>query len=130
VAVFGLSGGEILIIALIALLLFGNEKLPQHMRQLFRGLVTAKKTAQDLQRSWYETRVDLEKHLTLEDERKTLRELGASLSAPVEPIAEETVPQEEIDGEKEPTLQESSPLTLTETLPRSPDPSLSHPTRP
>lgn len=71
----GLSAGELLLIALIALVLFGNDKLPENMKKMLRGWKEARKITTSVQRSWYEVKSDIERNIYLEDEKKQLREL-------------------------------------------------------
>jgi Sec-independent protein translocase protein TatA len=53
---FGIGGGEIVVIALVALILFGNEDLPKHMRKLFKAWNDFRGVTNDLQRSWLDVR--------------------------------------------------------------------------
>ena len=66
---FGFSAGEILLIALIALLLFGNEKLPQNIRKFFKGWNQSKKVLFDMQKSWHEIKLDLKNNVEIYDEK-------------------------------------------------------------
>ena len=72
---FGFSGGELLLIALIALLLFGNDKLPENMKKMIKGLNQAKKVAKDVQDSWHEVKVDVQRSIMLEEESKQIKQL-------------------------------------------------------
>lgn len=72
---FGLSAGELLLIGLIALVLFGNEKLPENMKKMLKGWKEARKVTTNIQRSWYEVKSDIERDIYLEDEKKQLQEL-------------------------------------------------------
>ena len=56
---FGLGGGEILVIVVIALVLFGKEDLPQTLKKMSKGFNEFKKVANDAQRSWNEVRDDV-----------------------------------------------------------------------
>ncbi|BBH51695.1 Sec-independent protein translocase subunit TatA/TatB [Fluviispira sanaruensis] len=72
---FGFSGGEILLIAFIALILFGNDKLPENMKKLLKGLNQAKKVASDVQQSWHEVKTDVQRSINLDLEKEELLEL-------------------------------------------------------
>lgn len=72
---FGLSAGELLLIAVIALVLFGNEKLPENMKKMLQGWKEARKITNNVQRSWYEVKSDIERDLHLEEEKKQIQEL-------------------------------------------------------
>lgn len=116
---FGFSAGEILLIALIALLLFGNEKLPQNIKKFFKGWNHTKKVAFDLQKSWHEIKYDLQKDINIYESNNLLSEKNntANDSKLVEPVtvkpAQHLVNQEEIDShqnilENEQTKETSS----------------------
>lgn len=53
---FGIGGGEILVVALIALILFGNEDLPKNMRKIVKAWNDFRGVTNDLQRSWLDVR--------------------------------------------------------------------------
>ena len=72
---FGFSSGELLLIALIALLLFGNDKLPENMKKMIKGLNQAKKVAKDVQDSWQEVKIDVQRSIMLEEESKQIKQL-------------------------------------------------------
>ena len=122
---FGFSAGEILFIALIALLLFGNEKLPQNIKKFFHGWNQTKKTALDLQRSWHEIKLDLKENLDFEEEKKLLTGLNQDLASsniktPIvaKPLAQ-IVSQDEIDAHQNEITHETqqNPLDPTTKLP-------------
>lgn len=117
---FGFSSGEILLIALIALILFGNDKLPENMKKMIKGLNQAKKVAKDVQSSWQEVKIDVQRSILLEEETKQINDLikdvtelevdkGALQKQNRNEIY--SVPQEELD-----TFQESYDNLSSETL--------------
>ena len=85
----GLSFSEILVIAVIALILFGNEKLPQNIKKFAQGFTKAKSFLFDVNHSWQEVKADIKKNIILEEETKQLKEL-------TKPI--EIVSQDEVDS--------------------------------
>jgi Sec-independent protein translocase protein TatA len=99
---FGLSAAEILVIALIALILFGNEKLPQNIKKLIKGTGEAKKAVHQVQRSWYDVKSDIMKSIDLE-ETKNLSHSDAAQSSLSNSLPlintpkVQTVAQEDID---------------------------------
>ncbi|MES2615269.1 MAG: twin-arginine translocase TatA/TatE family subunit [Bdellovibrionota bacterium] len=99
---FGFSVGEILFIAFIAILLFGNEKLPQNMKKFLKGWNQTKKVAQDLQKSWHEVKYDIKNNVELLEEKTANSEPIAESSKTPAPIvakpANYIVSQEEIDS--------------------------------
>lgn len=48
---FGLSGGEIILIFVIFLVLFGSKKIPEFAQSLGKGMKEFKKAASDIQDS-------------------------------------------------------------------------------
>jgi len=96
---FGFSAGEMLLIVLIALLLFGNEKLPQNIKKFLKGWNQTKKVAFDMQKSWHEIKLDLKNNVELYDSGEIKIENSGEKTAlngcakPVNPI----VSQDEID---------------------------------
>jgi len=59
----GVSGSEILVIILIALLLFGADKLPEIARGLGKGMREIKKATDDIKREFDESTRDVRKDL-------------------------------------------------------------------
>ena len=64
-----LSGGEILIIALVVLLLFGGKKIPELMRGLGKGVNQFKKGMNDIEQ---EINAEPEKKEENKEENKTI----------------------------------------------------------
>lgn len=77
---FGLSAGEILVIAIIALVLFGNEKLPENLKKLAAGAVKAKAFLSDITFTWYEIKKNIKNNIEFETEQKKIQELTAPLN--------------------------------------------------
>lgn len=88
---FGLGFGEILIIALLAILLFGNDKLPQNLKKAAKGLSDLKRITGDAQRQWTDMRDDVARTLLTEEEA------NPNPASPPPPHLEEPVIQTE-DG--------------------------------
>lgn len=76
---FGLSFGEILIIAVIALLLLGEKRLPEAARTLGKGLREIRRATEDL-------KDQVEQEISLDPKR------GAPKPALVPPVAAQPVP--------------------------------------
>lgn len=53
---FGIGGGEILIIAVIAVVLFGTDDLPQNLRKFMKMWNDFRGATNDLQRGWFDVR--------------------------------------------------------------------------
>ncbi len=96
---FGFSGGEIVFIALIALVLFGNQNLPENMKKMIQGWTKAKKVANDVQKSWNDVRRDVEKSINFEEEKKKLKDLVKPISLDGDSPKKTYVSQNEIDRE-------------------------------
>lgn len=71
---FGVSMGEIVLVFLIVLLLFGANKIPEFARTLGRGMNEFRKAADDIKREFRENTEDLKEDI--EDARKSLLEEG------------------------------------------------------
>lgn len=72
---FGLSASEILVIGVIVLVLFGNEKLPENLKKFVQGFSKVKSFLFDINHTWQEMKHDIKKNIELEDEKKQLKEL-------------------------------------------------------
>jgi Sec-independent protein translocase protein TatA len=98
--VFSLGGSEILVLAVIALLLFGNKNLPENMKKMVKGLNEAKKVANDAQRSWTEIRNDVTRQImaddALEEAKKELANIKSVLEARAQLPETVAVPDETI----------------------------------
>jgi Sec-independent protein translocase protein TatA len=53
---FGVGGGEILVIALVAVILFGTDDLPKNMQKFMKAWNNFRGVTNDLQRSWLDVR--------------------------------------------------------------------------
>lgn len=60
---FNIGTGELIILALIAIVLFGKEDLPATLRKFSKGWGQFKKVSNDAQRSWMEVRDDMAKSM-------------------------------------------------------------------
>lgn len=79
---FGLGSGEILVIALIALLLFGKEDLPATVKKISKGINDFRKATNDAQRQWAEIKDDVTRSLLDENQQKpVIRPAEHSLAA-------------------------------------------------
>lgn len=63
---FGIGGGEVLVVALVALILFGNEDLPKNMRKMVKAWNDFRGVTNDLQRSWLDVRDQVTRDLLTE----------------------------------------------------------------
>jgi sec-independent protein translocase protein TatA len=72
-----IGGGEIVVVALAFLLLFGSKKIPEMARGLAKGLREFKKAADDIKREIRDSAPDIEKSISdLEkDMKKTSEDL-------------------------------------------------------
>ena len=98
---FGLGGGEILVIVVIALVLFGKEDLPQTLKKMSKGYNEFKKVATDAQRSWNEVRDDVTRTIMAATEEDRVPPLPTPIieeQAQTQSVAE-SVPAEGIHPE-------------------------------
>lgn len=72
-----ISGGEIVVVALAFLLLFGSKKIPEMARGLGKGLREFKKAADDIKREITESVPDVEKNL--KDIEKDIKKTSGDL---------------------------------------------------
>lgn len=93
---FGFSGGEILLIALIALILFGNENLPQNIKKFLKGWNQTKKVAIDLQQSWHEIKIDIQNNVDAYDQKQGANPVTAPTQVIIQP-RQDIVSQEDLD---------------------------------
>lgn len=70
-----LQGGEIIIIALLALVVFGPKRLPELARRLGRYSAELRRAAKDLTRG-------------LEDEVEDLKKIGDDLKTPIDELSD------------------------------------------
>jgi sec-independent protein translocase protein TatA len=77
-----ISGGELVVVALVFLLLFGSKKIPEMARGLGKGLREFKKAADDIKREITENVPDIKKNIDdLEkDVKKTSKDLLDDIS--------------------------------------------------
>jgi sec-independent protein translocase protein TatA len=73
----GISGGEIVVVALVFLLLFGSKKIPEMARGLGKGLREFKKAADDIKREITEATPDIEK--SIKDLEKDVKKTSEGL---------------------------------------------------
>ncbi|MBN2164888.1 MAG: twin-arginine translocase TatA/TatE family subunit [Marinilabiliaceae bacterium] len=69
---FGLSGGEILVIFLVILILFGSDKLPGLARTIGKGMNEFKKASEDIKREIRTSASEMKEDII--EARRTVRE--------------------------------------------------------
>ena len=73
----GISGGEIVVVALVFLLLFGSKKIPEMAKTVGKGLRDFKKAADDIKREITEATPDIEK--SIKDLEKDVKKTSEGL---------------------------------------------------
>ena len=73
---FGLGMGEIVLIVIVAIVLFGTDDLPKNLRKMAKGVNEFKKVASDAQRSWIEVKDDVTRTIMHADLEKDIRNSG------------------------------------------------------
>lgn len=81
---FGLGMGEIVLLVIIAVVLFGTNDLPKTLRKVAKGVGEFKKVASDAQRSWTEVRDDVTRTIMTADLEDSVRRAVAEPVSPVE----------------------------------------------
>ena len=73
---FGVSGGEFIIVILVVLLLFGSKKIPDFARMLGKGMNEFRRATDEIKREFKENTQDINEEIT--DSRQYLdREMSA-----------------------------------------------------
>lgn len=117
---FGLSMGEVVFLTLLALILFGNEKLPENLKKFLNGWQKFRKTSLDVQRSWYSFQADLQHHVNAMPDPATdaaqtpaLADSGkSSATISVKPL-EHLVEQDDIDAYQERNVDNDEPSAIS-----------------
>jgi TatA/E family protein of Tat protein translocase len=112
-----LSFTEVAIIFFVALLVFGPRKLPEIGRTLGKGLREFRKASDELKHTWTEQMRDAEE--PIRDIKKTLQDAKTDVEASVS--AEDTEDTEESTSTSTEPQQESTPATITDESPASPE---------
>lgn len=81
---FGVSMGEVIIIFLVILMLFGSKRIPELARGLGRGLSEFRKAADDIKREISEQTKDLRKDLS--EMESDLKKGGRNLKQEVDEV--------------------------------------------
>lgn len=87
---FGIGGGEVLVVALVALLLFGNEDLPKNMRKMVKAWNNFRGVTNDLQRSWLDVRDQVARDLLTEQQHEDAARSHAAHSEDSKPDLDNT----------------------------------------
>ncbi|MCA2959637.1 MAG: twin-arginine translocase TatA/TatE family subunit [Silvanigrellales bacterium] len=98
---FGLGMGEIVLLVIIAVVLFGTNDLPKTLRKVAKGVGEFKKVASDAQRSWTEVRDDVTRTIMTADLEDTVRRAVADPVSPsvasLKPLESEAVAPSLVD---------------------------------
>lgn len=117
---FDVGGGEMILIAIVALVVLGPERLPKAAR--FAGLWVRRARAQ-----WYSVKAELENELEAEDLKRQLREPADELDRQLrEPAAEFGRQLRAPLNEIQQSLDDADPATVMQATPapaRTPPPS-------
>ena len=103
---------ELLVIALVALILFGPRKLPEIGRTVGKGLAEFRRASDDFKRTW-EYEVELER-------RKETAEAGADSAPAAEAVDDASPPPPAGEGFEGPAGGEARPREGGETVARTP----------
>ncbi len=108
---FGISGGEILIILLAVLLLFGPKKIPEIARMLGRGINEVKKVQREINTEIHRYSADIEHEAR--DVQDKIDRLKKDITSPMEEMAanndQTSTPVAEPENTEKPD-QESEPV--------------------
>lgn len=87
---FGIGFGEIIIIAMLALILFGQDDLSANIRKAANGLKEFRKVTSNAQRAWNEVRSDMTRTLLEESENEVSKRNPASATTAGGAVAPES----------------------------------------
>ena len=117
-----LGTSEMLIIALVALIVFGPRKLPELGRSLGKSIGEFKRASEDFKRTW-EREVDVER---IERDLRIEQEVGAAISAPSASSAPSALPDAEdsqlAGGQAAETEQSIARTSSREAVPETASP--------
>lgn len=108
---FGIGSGEILVLAIIVLVLFGKEDLPATLRKFSKGWNEFRRVANDAQRSWSEVRDDV---------TRTIMEADNEINA----VIQKTMHVDETKSEDNSQKTELPPSDSEQTAPSTSFPSI------
>jgi TatA/E family protein of Tat protein translocase len=94
---FGISMGEILVVFLVVLLLFGADKIPEFARMLGKGINEFRKAADDIKREFDESSSDLKEDLN--EAKHYISEQGREMKEDLKRAGKDV--KETFDGSKE-----------------------------
>jgi Sec-independent protein translocase protein TatA len=78
---FGVGGGEILVIALVAVILFGTDDLPKNMQKFMKAWNNFRGMTNDLQRSWLDVRDQVTRDILTERPAQNAHQSGLEESS-------------------------------------------------
>ncbi len=111
---FGISGGEILIILVAVLVLFGPKKIPEIARMLGRGINEVKKVQREINSEIHRYSADIEHEAR--DVQEKIDRLKKDLTTPVEEqTAHKNKPAEPVDDPQNTEKTDQDSDTLSDT---------------
>jgi sec-independent protein translocase protein TatA len=97
---FDISGGELMVILLVAFLVFGPSKIPEVARKIGRGMNEIRRASDEIKREInketrkFENEMNTESSV-LKEARNTVDEIGKDLGKATEPLNETGNPEAE-----------------------------------
>lgn len=107
---FGVGGGEILVIALVAVILFGTDDLPKNMRKFMKAWNNFRGVTNDLQRGWLDVRDQVTRDILTErpeQPKESTQQLQADHETSVTASEDDATQQVELESGSSPTDQQS-----------------------
>ncbi len=111
---FGISGGEILLILLVVLLLFGPGKIPEIARMIGRGINEVKKVQREINTEIHRYTADIETEAR--NMQHDINKLTSDITTPVNEPEPDTELRDEPIGEY-PQVRPDAPQNSNEVLP-------------
>lgn len=111
VLLFGVSGGEIFLIIIVILVLFGADKIPELVRSFGKGMNEFKKAADEIKRELVESANDI-KHEAMGISRDVQNEISSATNE-MKKMASDFDPYEEVN-ETQVTEETGDDLSVAE----------------
>lgn len=82
---FDIGGGELLLIILVVLMLFGPKKIPEIARTLGKGMAQLRRAQAEFQRNINDVSSDIERTAGIESNPRPFRTVQSPAQAPLQP---------------------------------------------
>jgi len=120
---FDVGGGELLLIFVAVLLLFGPKKIPEVMRSVGKGLRQFRQAQEDLKQQMRDLSADVEKMTAVEEQKRVVPTappvVVATIDVPTDMSSEIEV---QLPADEAPIIPTITPKPAESTVSRNPQP--------